>query len=197
MHHFARRSAATTMTLAAAALLFTAACSSNDNNSSSSTTTANASAANGANESGANESGANKSGANESGANKSGANGAAEETKIQTPAGEIAVSGHLLAKYNEMGGPAGTLGAPTGNSVNGPNGGSCQEFTGGAICWSEQTDAHVVWGEIRKAWDSNGGLNGKLGYPTSDEKDIANGKQSDFTGGSITWVNNQTSVTMK
>ncbi|WP_245568016.1 LGFP repeat-containing protein [Nocardia jiangxiensis] len=192
MHHFARRSAAMTMTLAAAGLLFTAACSSNDDNNSSATTSAAAAATNAANESGANE-----SGAKESAANETGANGAAAETKIQTPSGEITVAGHVLAKYNEMGGPAGTLGAPTGNSMNGPNGGSCQEFTGGAICWSEQTGPHAVWGDIRKAWDSNGGINGKLGYPTTDEKDIANGKQSDFTGGSITWVNNQTSVTMK
>ncbi|MQY19787.1 LGFP repeat-containing protein [Nocardia macrotermitis] len=189
MHHFARRSAATTMTLAAAALLFTAACSSNDSSSSSSSTTnAAATSATGA---------ANESGANQSGANESGANAAGGETKIQTPNGEISVSGHLLAKYNEMGGPAGALGAPTGKSVSGPDGGSCQEFTGGAICWSEKTDAHVVWGEIRKAWDGHGGINGKLGYPTTDEKDIANGKQSDFTGGTITWVNNQTSVTEK
>lgn len=178
MHHFARRSAVTTMALAAAALLFTG-CSSSNDNSSSSTTTAAATAT------------------NETSANQTGANGAATETKIQTPNGEFTVSGQLLAKYNQMGGPAGTLGAPTGNSVNGPNGGSCQEFVGGAICWSQQTEAHVVWGEIRKAWDSHGGINGKLGYPTSDEKDIANGKQSDFTGGTITWVNNQTSVAMK
>ncbi len=198
MNHFARRSAATTLTLAAAALLFTAACSSDNNNSSAATSAAtSATKESAAKESGANETGANKTGANETGANETGANGAAAETKIQTPAGEITVAGHVLTKYNEMGGPAGTLGAPTGNSMNGPNGGSCQEFVGGAICWSEQTDAHVVWGEIRKAWDGNGGINGKLGYPTSDEKDIANGKQSDFTGGTITWVNNQTSVTMK
>ncbi|WP_067893237.1 LGFP repeat-containing protein [Nocardia vaccinii] len=198
MHHFARRSAATTLTLATAALLFTAACSSDDNNKSATTSpAAGAAKESGEKKTAAKESGAKESGAKESGENETGENGAAAETKIQTPAGEIAVAGHVLAKYNEMGGPAGTLGAPTGNSMNGPNGGSCQEFVGGAICWSEQTDAHVVWGEIRKAWDSNGGINGNLGYPTSDEKDIANGKQSDFTGGSITWVNNQTSVTMK
>lgn len=187
MNHFARRSAATTLTLAAAALLFTAACSSDNNNSANTPAPTSATK----------ESAAKETGASETGANGTVANGAAVETKIQTPAGEIGVAGHVLTKYNEMGGPAGTLGAPTGNSMNGPNGGSCQEFVGGAVCWSEQTGAHVVWGQIRKAWDGNGGINGKLGYPTSDEKDIADGKQSDFTGGSITWVNNQTSVTMK
>jgi uncharacterized protein with LGFP repeats len=186
MHHFARRSAATTLTLTAAGLLFTAACSSNDHDNSAATSPAAAAT-----------SAAKESGAKETGAGETGANGAAAETKIQTPAGEITVAGNVLTKYNEMGGPAGTLGAPTGNTMNGPNGGSCQEFVGGAICWSQAADAHVVWGEIRKAWDGNGGINGKLGYPTSDEKDIADGKQSDFTGGTITWVNNQTSVTMK
>jgi uncharacterized protein with LGFP repeats len=104
------------------------------------------------------------------------------------------VSGQVLAKYNEMGGASSPLGMPTGNSVAGPNGGSCQEFTGGAVCWSEQTGPHVVWGEIRKAWEGDGGVNGKLGYPLSDEKDSATGKESDFAGGTITWVNNQTTI---
>ncbi len=173
MHHLARRTAATIMTLAAASLLFTA-CSNNDNSSSSgsssSTTTA---------------------------AESTSAAAGPTETKVQTPNGELTISGHLLEKYNAMGGASSPLGAPTANSVSGPNGGSCQEFTGGAICWSEPTGPHVVWGEIRKAWDGDGGVNGKLGYPASDEKDTVGGKECDFTGGTITWVNNQTTITPK
>ncbi|WP_245401044.1 LGFP repeat-containing protein [Nocardia albiluteola] len=176
MHHLARRTAATTMTLAAATLFFTACSSNNDGSSSSSSssmTTAAAAAA------------------------QSSAAAGPTETKIQTPNGEFTITGHLMAKYNEMGGASSPLGAPTGNSVSGPNGGSCQEFTGGAICWSEPTGPHVVWGEIRKAWDSDGGVNGKLGYPTTDEKDVVGGKESDFSGGTISWVNEKTTVTPK
>ncbi|WP_327142018.1 LGFP repeat-containing protein [Nocardia sp. NBC_01327] len=121
----------------------------------------------------------------------------ATETKIATRDGEIAVGGTVLAKYNEFKGEAGPLGAPTGPEQDTPGGGISQEFAGGAICSSPTTGTHVVWGEIRKAWDENGGPGGKLGYPTSDETDIPGGKQSEFTGGNITWVNGQTSVNEK
>ncbi len=183
------------MAFAGAALLFTAACSSDNNdNNSSSTTTAGMAETTGAMASGTMASGEKPSGEMPSGT------AAASETKIATQSGqEIAVSGHILTKYTEMGGVQSPLGEPTGASVEGPNGGSCQEFTGGAVCWSEQTAAHVVWGDIRTAWEGEGGVNGKLGYPTSDEKDNATGKESDFTGGTITWNSSdrQTQVTPK
>lgn len=119
------------------------------------------------------------------------------ETKISTPNGEIAVAGGVLEKYNAMGGPASPLGMPTGPAKDAPDGGMVQEFDGGAIYSSPTHGTHVVWGEIRKAWEEQGGATGKLGYPTSDEFDIAGGKQSDFSGGSITWVDNKTTVTEK
>lgn len=195
MHHFARRSAAVVMAFAGTALLFTAACSNDnsDNSSSGTTTHAGMTETTGAMATGTTTPGTMAPGTTTPGA-------AATETKIATQNGqEIAVSGHILTKYTGMGGVQSPLGEPTGASVQGPNGGSCQEFTGGAICWSEQTDAHVVWGDIRTAWEDNGGVNGKLGYPTSDEKDNPTGKESDFTGGTITWnsADRQTTVTTK
>jgi hypothetical protein len=36
-----------------------------------------------------------------------------------------------------------------------------------------------------------------LGYPTRNEKDIAGGKKSDFTGSNITWVDGNTTVAAK
>ncbi len=189
MHHFARRSAVFAMTLAAGTLLF-AGCGKDDNKDSG----AKASDAMGSASAAMSSAGSAMASA---GSAMSSAAEAATETKIATQNGDITVSGRILAKYTEMGGPEGALNQPTGSSVSGPDGGSCQEFVGGAICFSDKTGPHVVWGEIRKAWEGDGGVNGKLGYPTSDEKDIAGGKQSDFTGGSITWVNNQTSVTTK
>ncbi|MVU81800.1 esterase [Nocardia sp. ET3-3] len=119
------------------------------------------------------------------------------ETKISTPNGEIAVAGGILDKYNQMGGAASPLGMPTGAAKDAPDGGSVQEFDGGAIYSSPTHGTHVVWGEIRKAWEEQGGASGKLGYPTSDETDITGGKQSEFSGGTITWVDGKTTVTEK
>ncbi|MBB5912585.1 uncharacterized protein with LGFP repeats [Nocardia transvalensis] len=185
MHHFARRTAACTMTFAAATFLFTA-CSNDDNNdsdsSSASTTTTMAGMT-----------------SEHAMGGETGASGAATETKIATQNGEVTVSGAVLAKYTEMGGASGALGEPTGAAVSGPDGGSCQEFTAGLICSSEKTGSHVVWGDIRQEWENSGGVNSKLGYPTTDEKDIAGGKESDFTGGTISWtsVDRKTTVTEK
>jgi uncharacterized protein with LGFP repeats len=177
MHHFARRTAAFTLALAVATLLFTG-CSKNDNKdndpAAATTTTAVTTA------------------------HDMSASGMVTETRIATQGGEIAVSGHILTKYTETGGPEGTLGRPSLASVSGPDGGSCQEFAGGAVCYSDQTGAHVVWGDIRTSWEADGGINGTLGYPTSDEKDNADGtKESDFTGGSISWKEGQTTTTTK
>ncbi|AYF72787.1 esterase [Nocardia yunnanensis] len=171
MHHFARRTAGIIAALAVVTALG-AGCDKNDNKdsgSATSTTTA-ASAAAGT---------------------------TTAETKISTPNGEITLSGGILDKYNQMGGAASPLGMPTGAAKEAPDGGWVQEFDGGAIYANPTHGTHVVWGEIRKAWDDNGGAGGKLGYPTSDEYDIPGGKQSDFSGGSITWVNNTTTVAEK
>ncbi|NNH69900.1 esterase [Nocardia uniformis] len=119
------------------------------------------------------------------------------ETKIATAHGEVTVAGAVLEKYNALGGPTGVLGDPIADQRDAPGGGTVQEFEGGAIYGSPATGAHVVWGEIRTAYLASGGPGGTLGYPTTDEMDIEGGKQSDFTGGTITWVNEQTTVTEK
>ncbi|MEV0434012.1 MULTISPECIES: LGFP repeat-containing protein [unclassified Nocardia] len=125
------------------------------------------------------------------------ATAAGESTTISGPNGDITVSGEVYKKYVAAGGAASPLGAPEEAQESGPNGGQYQDFEGGTVYWSPETGAHIVWGEIREAWEENGGANGTLGYPTSDEKDIPGGKQSDFTGGTITWVGGQTTVTPK
>lgn len=121
----------------------------------------------------------------------------AEGTKIATPGGEISVDGDIYEKYVQLGGPTGTLGLPLEAEEKGPDDGEYQDFAGGTIYEAKDGDPHVVWGEIRKAWEDNGGAQGQLGYPISDEKDIPGGKQSDFTGGTITWVNGTITVTPK
>ncbi|MFI9509114.1 LGFP repeat-containing protein [Nocardia sp. NPDC052566] len=123
--------------------------------------------------------------------------GAGEETKIATQGGEIAVAGNIFDKYVQAGGPTGPLGLPTKMAESGPNDGKWQEFTGGTIAWSKDGGAHIVWGAIGETWEQNGGPAGKCGYPTSDEKDITGGKESDFTGCTISWKDGQTTVTPK
>ncbi len=127
----------------------------------------------------------------------SGTAAAGESTTISTPDGDITVSGEVYKKYVAVGGATSPLGVPEEAQESGPNGGEYQDFEGGTIYWSSDSGAHIVWGEIREAWEENGGANGTLGYPTSDEKDIPGGKQSDFTGGTITWVGGETTVTPK
>lgn len=117
-----------------------------------------------------------------------------QETKIVTPNGDVVVEGSILEKYNAFGGVASPLGMPTGAQESAPDGGHVQEFAGGAIYSNPATGAHVVWGKIRDAWLAEGGPSGKLGYPTTDETDIPGGKQSEFSSGTITWVNDQITV---
>ncbi|MFE3193542.1 LGFP repeat-containing protein [Nocardia sp. NPDC059240] len=170
MNHFARRTAGIIAALAVVTALGAGCDKNKDSNSASATTTTTAAAA---------------------------AETTTAETKVSTPNGEIALSGAILDKYNQMGGATSPLGLPTGAAKEAPDGGWVQEFDGGAVYASSAHGTHVVWGEIRKAWEDNGGASGKLGYPTSDEYDIAGGKQSDFSGGSITWTDNKTTVTEK
>jgi hypothetical protein len=121
------------------------------------------------------------------------ANGGSEE--IKTPAGEIAVEGAIGQKYEMLGGRTGPLGMPRSPEQDGPNGGKYQAFTGGDVYWSQTTGAHNVWGDIMAAWKEHGGPGGALGYPTTDEKDSANGgKEAHFTGGTIAWTDGQATV---
>ncbi|MGW4848872.1 LGFP repeat-containing protein [Nocardia brasiliensis] len=179
MHHFARRTAGYTALLAAAGLIV-AGCSKDDDDKNDNNAAASVTATSAAMHSGEEH-----------------ASGAAEETKIATQRGELAVSGDIFDKYMQSGGPTGALGAPLEAQESGPEEGKYQDFVGGTVYKAKDGQAHIVWGEIRKAWEENGGAMGKLGYPTSDEKDIAGGKESDFTGGTITWVDGKTTVTMK
>jgi hypothetical protein len=100
---------------------------------------------------------------------------------------EYTVAGPILAKYDSLSQAAkADLGKPTGDEQKNPDGGVYQQFDGGVIV--HKTQSYVVWGKIRDKWNELGGTQGKLGYPTSDETDTANGgKQSTFEHGTITW----------
>ena len=101
---------------------------------------------------------------------------------------EYTVEGPILAKYLSLDAARRkALGAPTGNEDKHPDGGGFQEFDGGAIC-VHGTGAYVILGKIRDKWNALGGMDGKLGFPTSDETDTPDGgKQATFEHGTITW----------
>jgi uncharacterized protein with LGFP repeats len=94
------------------------------------------------------------------------------------------VWGAILVKYRAVGGP-GSIGFPTTDEV-GVAGGSRSSFTGGSLLWSERTGARLVIGGILGKYDAFGGP-AVLGFPTTDEVQVAGGARSTFTGGSVLW----------
>jgi hypothetical protein len=104
------------------------------------------------------------------------------------------VHGAIRDKYKDVGWEAGVLGYPVSDEISAPDGsGRYAMFERGSIYWSPATGAHEVHGRIRDKWQELGWEAGALGYPVSDEHDVAGGRQSDFQRGSILW-NAQTQV---
>jgi uncharacterized protein with LGFP repeats len=110
---------------------------------------------------------------------------------------EYTVSGPILAKYESLDPTMKeSLGEPTGNAQTNPDGGIYQQFDGGVIVHT--TRSYVVWGKIRDKWNELGGSQGKLGYPTSDETNTADGgKQTTFEHGKITWKPGEEEATVE
>lgn len=92
--------------------------------------------------------------------------------------------------YLRQGGNYGDLGYPTSNAACGlKNGGTVQQFTTGPVYWSAATGAlPIAWGYL---WKQYGGLNGRLGYPTTDMVHVKPTKTSQggwyqkYVGGTI------------
>lgn len=112
--------------------------------------------------------------------------------------------GPAFTDYTNFGGPASALGFPASDALTQTGGGLEWQFpgtncgttglagsgsvilTGGPTYTSgATTPAAEVQGCIFQAYDQlDGGPGGSLGYPTTDEKAIASGRVSYFTGGS-------------
>ncbi|MBK0417678.1 hypothetical protein JD276_01325 [Leucobacter sp. CSA1] len=76
-------------------------------------------------------------------------------------------------------------------------GGFVQAHKNGAIAWSKATGAHIVAGDIRKAYGSAGGVSGQYGWPTSDQVCVSDGSCSqNFVGGTIQVDGNGNVVSM-
>jgi len=98
------------------------------------------------------------------------------------------VHGAIRGKWAALGWET-YLGYPTTNESRTPDGvGRYNHFSAGSVYWTPATGAHEVHGAIRDRWAALGWELSSLGYPTSDEYAVPNGRRSDFQGGSITWT---------
>ncbi|MGI8680036.1 MAG: DUF2961 domain-containing protein [Jatrophihabitans sp.] len=104
------------------------------------------------------------------------------------------VGGAILAKYTQLGGAAGFLGAPVTDELTTPNSpwgvGRYNHFRNdGSIYWTPSTGAHEVHGAIRDEWAAIG-WEQRLGFPTTDETTTPDGvgRYNHFQIGSIYWT---------
>lgn len=106
------------------------------------------------------------------------------------PSAEAAKS--IEDRYAAFGGLNSLLGAPIGDAVDAP-GGAARNYEGGAIFYSKDTGAHVMYGAILERYKALGGPGSELGYPKNDESDTGDGtgRFNDFTfpgGASMYWT---------
>jgi hypothetical protein len=83
----------------------------------------------------------------------------------------------------------GGLGYPTSDEIPDGRGGVYQTYQHGAIIYAPGYGTFISLGAIRSSWLATGGVNGRLGYPMSNEYAAGNGVTAqNFQGGRITWV---------
>jgi uncharacterized protein with LGFP repeats len=109
------------------------------------------------------------------------------------------VYGAIRAKWHELGREAGALGYPVSDESAAVNGGRFNNFQFGMIYWHPRLGAHAVYGRIGENWIALGREQGTCGYPTSDEYEFDDGRntgeyathkrfrRSDFVNGYILW----------
>jgi uncharacterized protein with LGFP repeats len=107
--------------------------------------------------------------------------------------GANAVETDILAKYESLGGPAGSdLGFPVANEADGGIKPASRVSTFSAadkavIFWTPDHGAFVVRGAVKAAWDKLGGPTGKLGSPVGDQTMDGDAIAQKFSGGQIAW----------
>ncbi|MCC3279010.1 hypothetical protein LJ754_07560 [Arthrobacter sp. zg-Y40] len=97
--------------------------------------------------------------------------------------------GSIGITYLGWSGPKGQLGFPVGEETALKTGsGAVQQFQNGAIYWSPTSGTYVSGGAIRQAYGRQGYETGRLGYPTSNEYNVAGGGvMQDYQGGRVIW----------
>lgn len=119
------------------------------------------------------------------GADGENAEGAEGENADGAEAGEMPEG--MAAKYEELGGAEGYLGAPEGDPEV-VDGKTMQRFAGGALVSNAEGETFVVQGKILERYIEEGGLTSELGAPTADEEPIEGGWKSTFENGEITYM---------
>lgn len=111
-------------------------------------------------------------------------------TIVYSPAtGAVVSKGAIRSTYAWAGYENGTLGYPVANEIGGlKDGGVYQNYQSGSIHYSPATGALITRGPVLQLWGSTGWENGKLGYPTTNERFGLRdgGSQQKFQGGEIT-----------
>ncbi|MCC3277709.1 hypothetical protein LJ754_00835 [Arthrobacter sp. zg-Y40] len=96
----------------------------------------------------------------------------------------------ITAKYSQLGGSSGRLGALTRAKDCSLAGGSgCfVMYQGGSIFWTSWTGAQAVYNSgIGSFWWNQGNVTGRLGFPTTDESCGTTVCQQGFEGGEVYW----------
>lgn len=94
--------------------------------------------------------------------------------------------GGIGSEFARLGGVSGKLGYPLAPEKAQP-GYVGQDFTGGAVYWSPETNANGVLGGIYLGFVSAGGPSGALGIPTTGEVSITGGVRQEFKRGTAFW----------
>ncbi len=103
------------------------------------------------------------------------------------------VHGSIRQRWESLGWETGVCGYPTTDETATPDTvGRYNHFTGkdgmpASIYWHPNTGAWEVHGHIRARWASMGWENSSLGYPTSNEYAVPEGRRGNFQRGTITW----------
>jgi SpoIID/LytB domain protein len=96
--------------------------------------------------------------------------------------------GAIGQRWRQLGAERSVLRYPVTDETVTPDGaGRYNHFQSGSVYWSPTTGAHEVYGAIRQRWADSGWEAGRLGYPTTGEYSVPEGRRSDFQSGWITW----------
>lgn len=80
------------------------------------------------------------------------------------------ISGDVRQAWWRSGGAVGALGYPTTSQASTADGrGVTATFERGSVASSPTTGTHYVYGTTQSLWTRSGGVNGYLGYPTTDQ----------------------------
>ncbi|HEY3573444.1 MAG TPA: hypothetical protein VGK98_06420 [Arthrobacter sp.] len=91
---------------------------------------------------------------------------------IWTGKAAFILKGAIRTAFNAQGAARSYISYPTSNEATGlKNGGTVQYFRNGGIYWSRASGAHTVVA-AKAIWSRYGGVNGRLGYPTSEPMNL-------------------------